>query len=93
MKKFFFLFLCLLSAALSAAQVGGIRFEQTGADRLTDEQMLLNIRLRKGSEYKREILDEDVKRLYRTGNFADVAADPRHDVALALFGEETQRKT
>ena len=65
----------LLSAALSAAQVGGIRFEQTGADRLTDEQMLLNIRLRKGSEYKREILDEDVKRLYRTGNFADVAAE------------------
>ena len=64
-----------LTAALSAAQVGDIRFEQSGADRLTDEQMLLNIRLRKGAEYRREILDEDVKRLYRTGNFADVAAE------------------
>ena len=64
----------LCSAVLAAAQVGEIRFEQSGVDRLTDEQMLLNIRLRKGAEYKREILDEDVKRLYRTGNFADVAA-------------------
>ncbi len=59
---------------LAAAEVGDIRFEQSGVDRLTEEQMTLNIRLRRGSEYRREYLDEDIKRLYRTGNFADVEA-------------------
>ena len=76
MKKFALtlLFSGMLLCA-SAAEVAEVRFEQSGSDRLTEEQLALNIRLRKGSEYRREILDGDVKRLYRTGNFADVAAE------------------
>ena len=60
---------------VSAAEVGEVRFEQSGSDRLTEEQLALNIRLRRGAEYSREILDGDVKRLYRTGNFSDVTAE------------------
>ena len=71
--------LMLLFAGLvwcaSAAEVGQVRFEQSGSDRIAEEQLALNIRLRPGAEYRREILDGDVKRLYRTGNFADVAAE------------------
>jgi outer membrane protein insertion porin family len=63
-----------LCAAVGAAEVGEVRFEQSGADRLSEVQMVLNTRLRKGAEYRREYLDEDIKRLYRTGNFADVEA-------------------
>ena len=63
-----------LCAAVHAAEVGEVRFEQSGADRLSEVQMVLNTRLRKGAEYRREYLDEDIKRLYRTGNFADVEA-------------------
>ena len=62
-------------ACAFAAEVGEVRFEQSGVDRLTEDQLVLNVRLRRGSEYRREILDGDVKRLYRTGNFADVAAE------------------
>ena len=63
-----------LCAAANAAEVGEVRFEQSGADRLSEAQMVLNTRLRKGAEYRREYLDDDIKRLYRTGNFADVEA-------------------
>ena len=68
------LFAGLLTCAF-ASEVGEVRFEQSGSDRLTEDQLALNIRLRRGAEYRREVLDGDVKRLYRTGNFADVAAE------------------
>ena len=64
----------LLAGALGAAEVGEVKFEQSGTDKLTEAQLALNIRLRKGAEYRREILDEDIRSLYRTGNFADVQA-------------------
>ena len=64
----------LLAGALGAAEVGEVKFEQSGADKLTEAQLALNIRLRKGAEYRREILDEDIKRLSRTGNYSDVEA-------------------
>ncbi len=64
-----------LACTLYAAEVGEVKFDQSGGDRLTESQLALNIRLRKGSEYRREILDEDIKRLYRTGNYSDVAAE------------------
>lgn len=76
MKKFALTLLsCGMLVCSFAAQVGEVRFEQSGADRLTEAQLALNIRLRKGAEYRREILDGDVKRLYLTGNFADVVAE------------------
>ena len=76
MKKMALTFLVAgMLVCVFAAEVGEVRFVQSGSDRLTEEQLALNIRLRRGAEYRREILDGDVKRLYRTGNFADVAAE------------------
>ncbi len=71
----------LAAAALSAAaaKVSDIRFEQQGEAPLSQEQLLYNIKLRSGAEFNREELDEDIKRLYATGNFADVAASFEND--------------
>ena len=64
--------LILAVAGTWAAEVADVRFEQQGAQILSPEQIELNVQLHKGSQYTREILDADVKRLYNTGNFADV---------------------
>lgn len=73
-KRLTFLAAVFASAVLGAVEVGEVKFEQSGVDKLTEAQLALNIRLRKGAEYRREVLDEDIKRLYRTGNYADVEA-------------------
>ena len=89
MKKFALTLLsCGMLVCSFAAQVGEVRFEQSGADRLTEAQLALNIRLHKGAEYRREILDGDVKRLYLTGNFADPADKEYWESKLA----ELERK-
>ena len=66
--------LILAVAGTWAAEVADVRFEQQGAQILSPEQIELNVQLHKGSQYTREILDADVKRLYNTGNFADVVS-------------------
>lgn len=67
--------LCTVIALTAmAAKVADIRFEQQGEAPLSQEQLMYNIKLRNGAEFNREELDEDIKRLYATGNFADVSA-------------------
>ena len=61
-------------AALAGATVGSVKFEQKGSAPLAVELLQHNIRLRTGVHYTRELLDEDIRALYRTGNFADVQA-------------------
>ena len=58
-----------------ATEVAEVRFEQQGIQLLSPEQIRLNVQLREGAQYTREILDADVKRLYNTGNFADVVSE------------------
>lgn len=60
---------------LEAAKIADIKFEQQGADKLSHEQIYYNMKLRPGVEYDVKTLDEDIKRLYNTGNFADVTAN------------------
>ncbi len=66
----------LASAALNleAAKIAEIKFEQTGANPLTEEQLYFNLKVRAGDEYNSTIVDNDVKRLFNTGQFADVVA-------------------
>ena len=67
---------CTLSvfSLLSAATVENVKFEQKGSAPIAEELLRHNVRLRSGVTYTREILDEDIRALYKTGNFADVQA-------------------
>ncbi len=68
---------CLMLSSLPgfAAKVAEVRFEQEGTRRLPVEQLKFNVQLREGVEFKQTILDEDVKRLFNTGNYADVVSE------------------
>ena len=59
---------------LYSADVVNVKFVQRGSAPLADELLMHNVRLRPGTAYTRELLDEDIRSLYRTGNFADVQA-------------------
>ena len=67
--------LILTAASAFAAKVSDVKFDQQGIQQLPAEQLRFNIQLRPGAEFKQEILDEDVKRLFNTGNFADVVSE------------------
>ncbi len=81
---------CLLmlwsAGTLTAAKISRISFEQKGVAPLSEEQLYYNIRLRTGDEHRSELIDEDVKRLFSTGNFSDVVAvtEPQEDGGVAL---------
>ena len=73
--KLLFLFVAAVTAfCLSAASVGSVKFEQRGSAPVAEELLRHNVRLRPGTVYTRELLDEDIRALYRTGNFSDVQA-------------------
>lgn len=75
MKKLFLLTVMLLAAVnVMAAKVAEVKFEQAGSMPLSEGLMLSNVALRAGMEFDRAALDADVRRLYATGNFADIAA-------------------
>ena len=73
----------LLAAAGSAlgAAIGELKFEQEGAARLAEPELLYNVQQRPGQEYDPARSDADLKRLYETGNFSDVTCEtqPRTD--------------
>ena len=79
MKRHFFgLFFAMLGAAFCAAPlaadvISAVDFEQSGPEKLPVDQLRLVIKSRPGLEYSRETLNDDVKRLYDTGNLTDVA--------------------
>jgi len=69
--------LCLLllaSANASAQEVRRVIFEQEGYQ-FPENALKYNVRLKKGVQFKRQILDADVKRLYDMGYFLQVSAD------------------
>lgn len=63
----------MLALTLSGAEIGNVVFRQQGNSKLSDIQLSSQVRLRSGMEYSRAALDDDIKRLHRTGNFADVS--------------------
>ena len=62
---------------LQAAQVAEVKFEQEGAQKLPEAHFIATVQLCPGMEFSYEILNEDIKRLYNTGNFADVVGRTR----------------
>ena len=60
---------------LDAAKVESLTICQEGGNQLPQEMLNITMRLRKGSEYTREYLDEDIKNLYASGKIADVTAN------------------
>ena len=71
------LLMCLVLTAavvLSATAVGNVKFEQKGSAPIAEELLRHNIRLRTGVTFTRDLLDDDIRSLYKTGNFADVQA-------------------
>lgn len=62
---------------LQAAQVAEVKFEQEGAQKLPEAHFIATVQLCPGMEFSDEILNEDIKRLYNTGNFADVVGRTR----------------
>ncbi len=65
----------LITTSAFATKVSDIKFDQQGVQRLPEEQLRFNIQLRPGAEFKQEILDEDIKRLFQTGNVSDVVSE------------------
>ena len=67
--------LMLAAAFLSGAEVGKVTFRQQGKNKLAEVQLASQVKLRAGVQYTRATLDDDIKRLHGTGNFADVTAE------------------
>ena len=67
-------FVLTAAAVLSATAVGEVKFEQKGSAPISEELLRHNIRLRSGVTFTRDLLDDDIRSLYKTGNFADVQA-------------------
>ena len=71
------LLMCLVltgAVILSASAVGNVKFDQKGSAPVAEEILRHNIRLRPGVTFTRDLLDDDIRSLYKTGNFADVQA-------------------
>ena len=64
----------LVSSNLFGEKIRRIIFEQQGYE-FSEKMLLYNLQMRKGDEFTRKILDEDIKRLSGTGYFKHVAAD------------------
>lgn len=79
-KRFIILTLALaLAPLLGAPQVGTVKFLQSDGGNYPESGLIPLVKLHPGSEYDRKSLDEDIKRLQQTGNFADVVAEATPD--------------
>lgn len=61
--------------AADEAIIGDVRFEQIGKHKVPHELLVFNTQSRVGKPFDENILNEDIKRLYKTGFFSDVVAD------------------
>jgi outer membrane protein insertion porin family len=64
-----------MAAVLPAADIGALAFEQENGYRFPEEMLQYHVQSRTGRPFDLRILNEDVKRLYATGQFEDVVAD------------------
>lgn len=73
---------------LGAAKVESLKIRQEGENKIPQEMLNISMRLRQGSEYTREYLDEDIKNLYASGKIADITANVENlangNVAIVL---------
>ncbi len=65
----------LSSVSLFADKVAEVVFDQASSVKIPDAGLLARIKTHPGMEFDRETLTADNKRLYETGNFADVVSE------------------
>lgn len=71
----FSMLLLILSAAVSAQEIYSVEFRQGGTYRFGKDLLNFNVQSRKGSNYDAQIVNDDIKRLYNTGFFADIRSE------------------
>ena len=78
MKKLLILWITALFAfsfALNAATIKSIKFDQQGGYSFPKKMLLFNMQQKTGREYDKNVLNEDIKRLYGLGFFDDVVSE------------------
>lgn len=85
--KIKYIFTLLFSSCiLAAANISELNFVQKSSIKFPEEQLLLHIQQRVGILHDRKMVNEDIKRLFKTGNFQDVKAETvtKSDGSIAL---------
>ena len=67
----------LTAAYLSAQEINSVVFRQEGSYRFGKDILNFNVQSRKGAPYDEQVVNEDIKRLYNTGFFADVRSETK----------------
>ncbi len=70
-----FLLLLISGGMLYAANISELKFKQNSTIKIPDEQLLLHIQQRIGASFDPKMVNEDIKRLFKTGIFQDVKAE------------------
>ena len=81
MKKLLILWITALFAcsfALNAATIKSIKFDQQGGYTFPQKMLLFNMQQKVGREYDKNILNDDIKRLYGLGFFDDVVSEVKN---------------
>ncbi len=83
--KYSFLLLMTINA-LTAANISELKFIQKSKVKIPEEQLLLHIQQRIGASHDPKMVNEDIKRLFKTGNFQDIKAETvtKKDGSVAL---------
>lgn len=69
------IFFLLIAGSSFAVEVGNVELRQLKGYKFPEEMLIYNIQTAKGSQFDRKIVDEDIKRLYSTGNFSDILTE------------------
>ena len=69
--------LFLMTAFLSAQEINSVTFRQEGNYRFGKDILNFNVQSRKGTPYEEQVVNEDIKRLYNTGFFADIRSETK----------------
>ena len=75
----------LTAAYLSAQEINSVVFHQEGSYRFGKDILNFNVQSRKGSPYDEQIVNEDIKRLYNTGFFADICSETKKQMKKLQF--------
>jgi outer membrane protein insertion porin family len=68
---------CAFSYILNAATIERVKFEQQGGYDFPEKMLLYNMQQKAGKEYNKNILNDDIKRLYELGFFDDVVSETK----------------
>ena len=80
-----------------SAEISDVKFEQKGYA-FPEEMLKYNMQTRKGENFDQKVLDDDIKRLFSTGNFLDVqvetaeTADGKMNVTVKTISKAKKSK-